>query len=348
MGGGDSWKMRWRLVAPALFLWWALLGAESLLQGSQSNRALMRAPCSADFSRGRARPRGGEVGVGGRGRGIFPLRLSFLEDLSVTAYDAQLFMSSTVETQLQTASWTSCGVLYLAGLLTSFSPCAISLLPLTLAYLGASSAGGGDVVDTRRAMLKSVGYAAGLASTFAAFGLASALLGQLFGSSATTSLGGSGLPTLFTALVSVVMGLNLLDIVQFSFPSLVIAAPAIGDSGGSSTNTAAQSLAFKVPEVVQAFALGSSSTLIASPCSSPVLTSLLAFVATSGNPSLGAVFLFIFSLGYATPVVAAASISGLANSIYSAKGIPWFNTAIAAVLISFGTYSALDSVLSVK
>ena len=256
--------------------------------------------------------------------------LSPLDELTVGIYDAQLFMSNAVETQLQTASWTSCGLLYVAGLLTSFSPCAISLLPLTLAYLGAAD--DSAKTDSRRVLAKSISYAAGLATTFAAFGLASAFLGQLFGSFATNTLG--NFPAFIMATVSLVMGLNLLDIIEFSFPS-------VAEDGSM------QSFANKLPETAQAFVLGSTSTLIASPCSSPILTSLLAFVASSGRPSLGALFLFVFSLGYATPVVAAAGASGFANSLDSSKGVAWVNIILGSVLVSLGTYSLLDSLATV-
>ena len=98
----------------------------------------------------------------------------------------------------------------------------------------------------------------------------------------------------------------------------------------------------KLPPAAQAFFLGGSSALVSSPCSSPVLTSLLAFVASSGKPALGGAFLFVYSLGYATPVVVAAGLSGAANTLYSSKGLPWINNVLAAVLVAFGTYNLLE------
>jgi len=263
--------------------------------------------------------------------GHLSLRSSILDDVAMSLYDSQLLLSDLVETQLKTATPASLGLLYAAGLLTSFSPCSISLLPLTLAYLGGAdetpnmSSAGAVVINAK--VIKSVSYAAGLAFTLASFGLFAALLGQLFGSSASSNFG--TLPALASASVSIVMGLNLLDIVQFSFPSP-------GEDGNI------LSFAKKLPSSAQAFVLGSSSALVSSPCSSPVLTSLLAFVASSGRPALGGAFLFVYSLGYATPVVAAAGLSGAANTLYTSRGFPWINIALASILISVGTYSCLD------
>lgn len=147
--------------------------------------------------------------------------LKFSGDISVDLYDAQLFLSSFIETQLSAASPTSIAFLYGAGLLTAFSPCAISLLPLTMAYLGSSSTASPSpsmtsstqstpIIDTttngskmidkisntdmvtlnkkdesgnKRLLIKSSLYAAGLATTLTLFGLSAALLGNVFGSS---------------------------------------------------------------------------------------------------------------------------------------------------------------------
>ena len=254
---------------------------------------------------------------------------NLVDEVSVGLYDAQLLFSGLVDSQLSTASPISLGVLYAAGLLTSFSPCVVSLLPLTLMYLGTA----GEDATREEKLVKSAFYAAGLASTLAFFGLAAAFLGQLFGSSATNTAG--SLPSLIFAVISITMGLNLLDVIRINFPS-----PGEDDS--------VMSFANKLPPAAQAFVLGGSSALVSSPCSSPVLTSLLAFVASSGKPFTGACFLFVYSLGYATPVVAAGAISGAANSLYSSRGLPFVNLAMASLLVGFGTFSALDVVFSAK
>jgi len=257
------------------------------------------------------------------------LQLSALDDVGLALYDTQLWASGLVDSQLTSATPTSLVLLYAAGLLTAFSPCSISLLPLTLAYLGGADNSANVSEPSSNAsklLVKSGSYAAGLATTLASLGLAAAFLGQVFGASGVSNLLGD-FPGLATALFSLFMGLNLLQLVQFSFPSFV----------------ASSSLGKEESGLRQAFLLGGSSALIASPCSSPVLASLLAFVANSGNPSLGALFLFTFSLGYATPVVLAGALSGSANTLFSSRGAPWVNNALASFLIAFGTYSSLDS-----
>lgn len=68
--------------------------------------------------------------VGGRGRS---LRASV--DVGLALYDLQIWAKGLVDTQLTHLTPVSGAVLYGAGLLTSLSPCALSLVPLTMAYL---------------------------------------------------------------------------------------------------------------------------------------------------------------------------------------------------------------------
>jgi cytochrome c-type biogenesis protein len=94
---------------------------------------------------------------------------------------------------------------------------------------------------------------------------------------------------------------------------------------------------------LQAFLLGATSALIASPCSTPVLASILGFVAASGEPYLGAGLLFSYSLGYSTPLLLAGLLSGTVTSFIAKRGdgFSWVTPATGALLISYGTYSSL-------
>ena len=103
-------------------------------------------------------------------------------------------------------------------------------------------------------------------------------------------------------------------------------------------------------------------SLISSPCSSPVLAALLTFVSSAPDVYVGALLLLLFSLGYASPVVAAgvaAATNSAARTDSSSSGsleasssssvavaAPVYevgSTLMAALLVSYGTYSALSS-----
>lgn len=199
---------------------------------------------------------------------VAPLRFS--GDIGVDLYDAQLQVSQFVESQLATASPTSIAFLYGAGLLTAFSPCSASLLPLTLTYLGGSDSKSSS--EQSPVLTRSALYAAGLATTLTLFGLSAALLGNVFGSSG--ALGDAS--ALLSSLLFLTMGMYLLGFVNIEFPSF---DAKVGSGDKKDGILASRS--------VQAFLFGATSALIASPCSSPVLTALLAYVASSGDTTIG-------------------------------------------------------------
>jgi cytochrome c-type biogenesis protein len=264
------------------------------------------------------------------------IKMSF-RDIGLQIYDVQLYFSKLVDTELGQVTPVSTLLLYIAGLFTAFSPCAMGLVPLTVAYLsndyvGSSSASSDSDTSSIKTIInksqnvRSLFYALGLATTLSIFGLIAAYVGNMYGSTVLNSGEIGDILSCFTGVLILVMGLNLLELLPFEFPSI-----DFGDSLKSlSGNT-------------RAFFVGASTALVASPCSSPVLTSLLAVVAASGNPFLGASLLFAYSFGYATPVVAAGFLSRSVSNAASSQGLPIVNTIIASGLVAFGTYNILNS-----
>ncbi len=247
-------------------------------------------------------------------------------DASVFLYDLQLRLANAVTIQTDSISVAGIGILYIAGLLASLSPCSLSLLPLTLAYLGKAS---DETTNTSDLQLKLSSYTAGFASALSLLGLSAASIGNIFGS---TNVFGD-LPELIAALISLIMGLYLLNIVNFNFPSLEKYLPSIDETNQNNP--------------FSAFLFGLSTALIASPCSSPVLASLLGLIAAqgaTGNPLIGGLLLFAYSLGYATPVVAAGTMSGVYSTYAASRGSSssWINVLFASIFICYGTYKSLN------
>lgn len=245
-------------------------------------------------------------------------------DVGLALYDLQIWAKELVDTQLTHLTPVSGAVLYGAGLLTSLSPCALSLVPLTMAYL---TDDGTDPSRNQKTLLFRAGmFTVGLATSLSVLGLSATLAGKLFGSAGAGALG-AALP-LTASVVAIAMGLNLLDLINLKLPSFE-----------------ATMQLDKFPPSLQAFLLGATSALIASPCSTPVLASILGFVAASGEPYLGAGLLFSYSLGYSTPLLLAGVLSGAVTSFIAKRGdgFSWVTPATAAMLISYGTYSSLST-----
>ena len=264
--------------------------------------------------------------------------LSLGGDLGVALYDAQVAAQVAVEAavsdELTSLSPVSALVLYGAGLLTSLTPCCLSMLPLTMSYIGSGSfdegGGGGSQSSSSSSSSSSsfgasLAFAGGLACSLSALGVAAASAGAMLGSG-TESASFAAL-RLLVSLLTCVLGLNLLKVLPFELPSLELS------TGGVS-----------LPRPARAFLFGASSALVASPCASPVLVSLLGFVATQGDPLLGAALLTAYSLGETTPVLLAGIAAGSATRIVSAqRRFEWVTPASGSALLAIGTYNGLSS-----
>src|SRR5690554_3903018 len=79
---------------------------------------------------------------------------------------------------IQNNFWTAPLLALAAGVLTSFTPCSLSSIPLVIGYVGYMEA------DQRKAFRLSLVFAAGAAVTFTMLGVVAALMGRLLGTAA--------------------------------------------------------------------------------------------------------------------------------------------------------------------
>ncbi len=160
------------------------------------------------------------------------------------------------------------------GFLTSLTPCVYPMIPITLSIFGAR---GKDVSKGRAVALATV-YVFGMGITYAALGVASALIGggANFGTQLASPVVVIPLVILFLALSASMFGafeLNLPASVQTRLNQ-------IGGKGFGG-----------------AFAMGLVGGLIAAPCTGPFLAGLLTYVSTTGSVVGGGSLLFVYALG---------------------------------------------------
>ena len=235
-------------------------------------------------------------------------------------------------------------LLYAAGLLTSVSPCVWGLLPLTMSYISNAA---GERAD-QQTTLPTLAFAGGLATVFCSLGVAAAELGGVFGSS-----GGTVWTGVLSNGICLAMGLKLLELVELPLPSLNVLReeeePLFIDANGQVMQSKRKQR--EGGSLVRTFLLGGSSALVASPCATPVLTSILAYVAQAHNAGLGALLLLGYTLGYSTPLLLVASTGGKALvEIKNKKGwyseiAPWITPLTGGILLWYGTNGLLTSIL---
>ncbi len=237
------------------------------------------------------------------------------EFLQTQLFLLEQFADRLVATQLTHLSIVSFGIIFLAGLVTSLTPCMLSMLPITIGYIG-----GYESQSKLQAAIQSSWFAFGLATTLAILGIIATSIGKVYGQI------GIGLP-LIVSVVAIAMGLNLLEILPLRFPSL------------GATDWINEDL----PRGLRSYLLGLTFGLIASPCSTPVLATLLTWVATTQDLLLGAVLLIAYALGYVAPLVIAGTFTASLKKILELRRwSSWINPVSGALLLGFGIFSLLS------
>ncbi len=235
-----------------------------------------------------------------------------MSDLSLYLYQLEQWVNQWVLSQLSDLTVLSLGIVFLAGLLTSLTPCTLSMLPITVGYIAGYAA-----KQKGSAARQSLWFALGLATTLSALGMVAALAGRIYGQV------GWGL-TIVVSLVAILMGLNLLNALPLTFPR----------------SRFLEELPQRVPAGLQSYTLGATFGLVAAPCSTPVLATLLAWVASTQKLVVGAGLLLAYTVGYVVPLILVGTFSGLLRTFLSLRQWSgWLTTFSGILLIAFGVIS---------
>ncbi|NLM20139.1 MAG: cytochrome c biogenesis protein CcdA [Peptococcaceae bacterium] len=216
-------------------------------------------------------------------------------------------MTEVLETlsQLITKSgWFAPLLAFVAGLLTSFTPCSLSSIPLVIGYVG-----GTGQRDIKRAFWLSVTFAAGAAVTFTVLGVAASLTGRLIGTWTSWWY-------IILGVLMILMALQIWEVFEFIPSSYLLAKN-------------------KKKGITGAFVAGILGGVFSSPCSTPVLIALLAIVAGKGSIIWGILLLLLYSIGHGILAIVAGTSIGFAHKISTSGKYGRVSAVIKIVLGAF-------------
>jgi thiol:disulfide interchange protein DsbD len=161
------------------------------------------------------------------------------------------------------------------GLLVSLTPCVYPMIAITVSVFGARQAKG-----RWEGALLSLSFVLGMVAMFVPIGVLAGLSGSVFGSVLQSRWVVVAISMLFVALAASMFGAF-----EFALPSgLTNRLATVGGIGHKG-----------------AFVLGMACGLIASPCTGPVLTGILTWIAQTRSAPLGALAMAAFALGLGFP-----------------------------------------------
>ncbi|MDW7730521.1 MAG: cytochrome c biogenesis protein CcdA [Bacillota bacterium] len=205
-----------------------------------------------------------------------------VEDKAISGIER--FFSETLPAVIGQRTLIALTLVFLGGLLTSISPCIITMVPLLVGYIGGYGEG-----DKTKGFILSASFVIGMALTFSILGFIAAHFGRVFGEIGTAWY-------YLLVAVALIMGLQLLGVLTFKMPGLTKIPIKKTGFGG-------------------ALVMGMLFGLVASPCATPVLAVIITYAAVQAEPLYGSSLLFIYGLGHGIPLLVAGTFTGLARNL---------------------------------
>ena len=172
---------------------------------------------------------------------------------------------------------------FVGGLISSLLPCILSLLPINLAYIGTLN------IESRfEAFKKASQFVLGVVVVLTLLGAFGSFAFAVFSEY-------RALINIAVGIIIVFMSLSLFEVIKLPMPQFVKTMPEVSP-----------------------FIVGVIFALVSSPCSSPVLISVISIAANLGSTIKSIVLMFGYSLGYSAIIFFASLFAGLV------KQFNWF------------------------
>ena len=212
---------------------------------------------------------------------------------------------------------------FLGGMAVCLTPCVYPLIPITVSVFGGLP---GDESSPRARRIRALGtgttYVLGIALTYSTLGLLAGLAGK-----------GAVGDHLGSAYVVVPLAILFIALAASMFGAFELQLPASWQSRLSQVGGAG---------LVGGFLMGLVAGLLAAPCTGPVISGILLYIASTGNGFMGFWLLFTFSMGLGLMFMVIAAFA----SVMPRSG-PWMDgvKAVFGVLMLVAALYYLSSVI---
>ena len=220
----------------------------------------------------------------------------------------------------QTSIYILFGAAFLGGLISSISPCSLSMLPLIIGYVG-----GYSKENPLKTLLQMIIFVIGSGVVFSVIGGICAFTGKLFV--------GNPYFTLIVASIILIMGLKILEVIDFELPVIIKEIPQNNFNN----------------EILYPLLLGAVFALIGTPCSTPILASIMGFASISAKVSQAVIMLFLFSMGQGLILIIAGFLTSklkTGKNVYKvSEGILKFSGGLLVIVALYIFYKIFSGVI---
>lgn len=218
-------------------------------------------------------------------------------------------------------SWLLIPASFLGGVIASISPCTLGILPIITGYVGGYDKEKNPFIT----FIQLLSFVLGLSVILTVIGIFCALTGKVF-----MALGGNYW-IIFMGSLIMLFGLNLLGVVEIPIPNFVKRMPK---SKGASL-------------FVYPFILGFLFALAATPCSTPILASILSFATLSKDILYASILLLMFSLGQGMIIILTGVFTSLLKNIKGVNKYSGYLMKICGILLILSSLLIFYKVFSV-
>lgn len=203
--------------------------------------------------------------------------------LAATPSGAGVQQAGSVESALRSGHLlTVAGVFMLAGLLLSFTPCVLPMVPI----LSSIIVGNGAPVSRMRGFGLAAAYSLGMALVYTALGVAAGLLGE----GLAAALQNPWVLGAFSLLL-VILSLSMFGLFELQMPNAV--QSRLSESSGQLSGG----------KYAGVFVMGGLSALIVGPCVAAPLAGALVFISQTRDVVIGGLALFSLACGMSVPLL---------------------------------------------